>query len=292
MKKPERTEKMEVKLAKSAGFCFGVKKAVDMVYKQVEQNPGTAIYTYGPIIHNQEVVKDLEEKGVKVIDKETQLRDLEAGIVIIRSHGVGRNIYELLKEKNELIVIDATCPFVKKIHNIVNKESEEGKTIVIIGNEKHPEVAGIKGWGNSQTIVIENADEIAKLEQFKDENLCIVAQTTFSYNKFQDLVEKISEKGYDICVLNTICNATQERQIEAKQIASEVDVMIVIGDEHSSNTQKLYEICHNECKNTYYIQTLGDLNPEWVSSVRSMGITAGASTPNNIIEEVHTKCQN
>lgn len=283
---------MKVKLAKSAGFCFGVKKAVDMVYEQVDHDLDMPIYTYGPIIHNQEVVKDLEGKGVKVLEGEEHLLELTTGIVIIRSHGVGRNIYELLEKKSEVTVIDATCPFVKKIHNIVNKESNAGKTIVIIGNEKHPEVAGIKGWGNSQTIVIENADEIAKLEQFKDEKLCIVAQTTFSYNKFQDLVEKISKKGYDICVLNTICNATQERQIEAKQIASEVDVMIVIGDKHSSNTQKLYEICHNECKNTYYIQTLGDLNPEWVSSVRSMGITAGASTPNNIIEEVHTKCQN
>ena len=138
------------------------------------------------------------------------------------------------------------------------------------------------------TLVIETAEEFEKLQISDGEKLCIVAQTTFNYNKFQDLVEKISKTRYDILVLNTICNATQERQVEARRIASEVDAMIVVGGKTSSNTQKLYEICQKECKNTYYIQTLGDLDPECVSSVRSVGITAGASTPNHIIEEVHT----
>ena len=160
--------------------------------------------------------------------------------------------------------------------------------MIIVGKEHHPEVEGIKGWGNEYTLAVESLEEFENLALRPDEKLCIVAQTTFNYNKFQDLVEKISKTYYDILVLNTICNATQERQVEARRIASEVDAMIVIGGRHSSNTQKLYEICQKECKNTYFIQSLGDFNPECVNSVRSVGITAGASTPNQIIEEVHT----
>ena len=280
---------MEVIVAKTAGFCFGVKRAVEQVYEQIEKAK-KPVYTYGPIIHNEFVVKDLEEKGVRVLNTEEELAALKDGIVIIRSHGVGKHIYELL-EAHHITVVDATCPFVKKIHRIVEKQSAEGRKVLIIGSEDHPEVQGIKGWGDERTVVIEDMDDFLKLQLPENEKLCIVSQTTFNYKKFQDIVEKISKTRYDITVLNTICNATQERQVEAMRIASQVDVMLVIGGKHSSNTQKLYDICRKECKNTYYIQTLGDFNPECISSVRSVGITAGASTPNNIIEEVHTKCQ-
>lgn len=277
---------MEVVIAKSAGFCFGVKRAVDQVYEQLERND-KPIYTYGSIIHNEEVVRDLEEKGVKVIQSEEELKAIKNGVVVIRSHGVGKRIYDIM-EDNGIEIIDATCPFVKKIHKIAKEQNEAGRRLIIIGNEKHPEVEGIKGWGNDNTLVMETPEQVENLPLKEGEKLCIVSQTTFNYNKFQDLVEKISETRYDILVLNTICNATQERQVEAKRIASEVDAMIVIGGKSSSNTQKLYEICRRECKNTYYIQTLGDLDPDCVNSVRSVGITAGASTPNHIIEEVHT----
>ena len=277
---------MDVTVAKTAGFCFGVKRAVEKVYEQIEKGK-TPIYTFGPIIHNEEVVRDLEERGVKVLETAEELRQLTDGVVVIRSHGVGKDIYDIL-EKNGIEIIDATCPFVKKIHRIVSEQNENGRRVIIVGNGKHPEVEGIKGWGNDDTLVIETAEEFEKLQISDGEKLCIVAQTTFNYNKFQDLVEKISKTRYDILVLNTICNATQERQVEARRIASEVDAMIVVGGKTSSNTQKLYEICQTECKNTYYIQTLGDLDPECISSVRSVGITAGASTPNHIIEEVHT----
>ena len=277
---------MNVIVAKTAGFCFGVKRAVEQVYEQIEAGV-KPIYTYGPIIHNEVVVKDLEEKGVAVIHSLEELEKLTEGTVIIRSHGVSRHIYELL-ERQKIHIVDATCPFVKKIHRIVEEQNREGRRVIIIGDETHPEVEGIKGWGDERTLVLKTEEEIEHLTVESRERLCIVSQTTFNYNKFQDLVEKISKKGYDILVLNTICNATQERQVEAGRIASEVDAMIVIGGKNSSNTQKLYEICQKECKNTYYIQTLGDLNPESVNSVRSVGITAGASTPNYIIEEVHT----
>ena len=281
---------MEVTVAKTAGFCFGVKRAVEKVYEQIGKME-KPIYTYGPIIHNEQVVGDLQEKGVEVIDTLEELKTIRDAVVVIRSHGVGKDVYDILKE-NGVEIVDATCPYVKKIHRIVEKQTAEGRRVLIVGSEDHPEVHGIKGWGDERTKVIENMDDFRRLELPEDEKLCIVSQTTFNYKKFQDLVEKISKTRYDITVLNTICNATQERQVEAMRIASQVDVMLVIGGKHSSNTQKLYDICRKECKNTYYIQTLGDFNPECISSVRSVGITAGASTPNNIIEEVHTKCQN
>ena len=158
--------------------------------------------------------------------------------------------------------------------------------MIIIGDETHPEVEGIKGWGDARTMVVKNEEQMEKLPSFTGEKLCIVSQTTFNYNKFKDLVEIIMKKSYDVSVLNTICNATKERQTEAESIAESVDAMIVIGDKHSSNTQKLVEICRKACDNTYYIQTLDDLDLNQLGSVETVGITAGASTPNNIIEEV------
>ena len=277
---------MSVTVAKTAGFCFGVERAVNQVYDQIKHGSGP-IYTLGPIIHNEGVVRDLEKKGVKVLNSANEISALTEGTVIIRSHGVGKRIYDMLKAQGVQIV-DATCPFVKKIHRIVQEQNLQGRRVIIIGDETHPEVEGIKGWGDARTMVVKNEEQMEKLPSFTGEKLCIVSQTTFNYNKFKDLVEKFEKKGYDILVLNTICNATQERQVEAERIASQVDAMIVIGGKNSSNTRKLYEICQKECKDTYYIQTLDDLNPESVNSVRSVGITAGASTPKKIIEEVHT----
>ncbi len=277
---------MQVELAKSAGFCFGVQRAVDTVYKQIEENSAEKIYTYGPIIHNEEVIKDMEKKGVEVILSEEELKQIKSGIVIIRSHGVPKRICDLLDE-NKVRYVDATCPFVKKIHRIVEEKSRDGYHIVIIGNREHPEVMGIEGWAQGPATIIQTEEEARAFELVPEsEKVCVVAQTTFNYNKFKDLVEIISEKRYDIIVLNTICNATKERQEEAYDIAKRVDAMIVIGDKRSSNTQKLFEICSNACADTYYIQTLGDLNMNQLRSVETVGITAGASTPNKIIEEV------
>ena len=284
MKKDVEGIIMKVIKAKTAGFCFGVKRAVDTVYDQVDICDGP-IYTYGPIIHNEEVVKDMESKGVVVLRSEEELDSLQKGTVIIRSHGVEKRIYDKLDEKR-IRVVDATCPFVKKIHNIVRKASEQGTYIVIIGNPDHPEVEGIRGWAGDRVTVIQDTEAARKMDIGKNEKICVVSQTTFNYNKFKDLVEIIKKKSYDVSVLNTICNATKERQTEAERIAETVDAMIVIGDKHSSNTQKLFEICCKACNNTYYIQTLDDLDLNQLGSVETVGITAGASTPNNIIEEV------
>ena len=278
---------MKVKVAETAGFCFGVKRAVNKVYELIdtEQKP---IFTLGPIIHNEGVVADLEARGVHVIteaDLDFPDDTLQNGTVVIRSHGVGKAIYDKLKEKN-ISYVDVTCPFVLKIHRIVEKESLAGNHIIIIGDKDHPEVQGICGWCQGPYTVIKNQEEAEAFVPPKGKKISIVSQTTFNYNKFKDLVEIIMKKSYDVSVLNTICNATKERQTEAESIAESVDAMIVIGDKHSSNTQKLVEICRKACDNTYYIQTLDDLDLNQLGSVETVGITAGASTPNNIIEEV------
>ena len=277
---------MNVELAKTAGFCFGVKRAVDTVYKQIEKHQSEKIFTYGPIIHNEEVIKDLRSHGVEVLNDEEELKTADADVVVIRSHGVAKYIYDIMEERG-ITCVDATCPFVKKIHKIVAEKSAEGSYIVIVGNGEHPEVQGIRGCAGEQVTVVQTPEDAERFElPDKDQKVCIVAQTTFNYNKFKELAEIISKKRYDIVVLNTICNATKERQTEARQIAARVDAMVVIGDKRSSNTQKLFEICKEECLNTYYIQTLDDLDINQLRSVESVGITAGASTPNKIIEEV------
>ena len=281
---------MQVTVAKSAGFCFGVQRAVDTVYEQVEKGV-RPIYTYGPIIHNEVVVQDLEEKGVQVLESQEDLEQLNEGTVIIRSHGVGKEIYDQISAKG-LNCVDATCPFVKKIHRTVEKESAAGRQIIIIGNDNHPEVEGIKGWCRHPALVIESAEQAEALNLPEGTKVCVVSQTTFNDKKFKDLVEILDKKRYDRIVVNTICNATEERQTEARQIAGKVDAMIVIGGSHSSNTQKLFEICRKECENTYYIQTVHDLDLEVLRSTGLVGITAGASTPKKIIEEVQKRCQN
>ncbi len=274
---------MDITVAKTAGFCFGVQRAVDTVYREVGQKQ---VYTYGPIIHNEEVTADLSRKGVGILHTPEDIRSLENGTVIIRSHGVPEHVYQEI-EKNGLNLVDATCPFVKKIHRIVEEESSAGSQILIIGNPEHPEVEGIMGWCRSEPAVIEHVSEAQNVAFDPLRKVVIVSQTTFNYNKFKDLVEIVTKKGYDVEVFNTICNATAERQTEAKELAARSDAMIVIGGKHSSNTQKLFEICKKECSNTLYIQTVHDLNIEEFREIEKLGITAGASTPNNIIKEVH-----
>ena len=281
---------MEVKVAKTAGFCFGVQRAVDKVYELIDSCQDR-LFTLGPIIHNEEVVNDLEKKGVRVASEE-ELKTLPKGsTVVIRSHGVGKKVYDQLKECG-LSYVDVTCPFVLKIHRIVEKESKAGSHIVIIGDPDHPEVVGICGWCIGSYTVICTKQDALDFVPPESKNVCIVSQTTFNYNKFKDLVEILSKKRYDntvlniLNILNTICNATEERQREAKSIAGEVDTMLVVGGRHSSNTQKLFEICKKECGNTYYIQTPVDLDSEMFHHSSYVGITAGASTPKKIIEEV------
>ncbi len=283
---------MEIRLVAGAGFCFGVKRAVDTVYEQLQT--GKTIYTYGPIVHNEEVVKELAELGVRVIENRQELErlpdlrslaDPRAGTVIIRAHGVPREVQQCMEQKG-WEVIDATCPFVKRIHRIVEKKSGQGDHILVVGNPDHPEIQGIVGWCNGPVDVIETVEEAEKYVPPEGKKLTVVAQTTFNYNKFQTIVEILKKKGYNVSIVNTICNATEDRQRDTREVAANADAMIVIGGKHSSNAAKLYEICREVCDNTYFIQTLDDLHLELPKSARLVGITAGASTPNKLIEEV------
>ena len=284
---------MTIKCADSAGFCFGVKRAVDTVYDLLAEKK-YKVYTLGPIIHNEQVVEDLASQGVQVIEHPDEIakEDRSQAILVIRSHGVPESVIHTLNEE-KIPFEDATCPFVKKIHKTVAEYSKKGYEIVIIGSAKHPEVQGILGWTKNGGTVVESKEDALLFKPSKEEKpICVVAQTTFNYNKFQELVEIINKKGYDIIVLNTICNATEERQTQSRALAKEVEAMIVVGGKSSSNTQKLFEICKNECANTYYIQTIDDLDPAVLRTIDNVGITAGASTPNKIIEEVQNNVRN
>ena len=278
---------MPVYLAESAGFCFGVNNAVNQVYKLLDE--GNKVCTLGPIIHNPQVVEEL--KGIGIVPVNLP-EEIPAGAkAIIRSHGVEKRIQKMIEDKG-LECIDATCPFVKRIHRIVEEAGEDGKEVIIAGNPGHPEVEGIVGWSDSDATILESVEEAEAYSKKSEKEICLVSQTTFNYKKFQDIVEIFEKKGYNGSVVNTICNATEERQTEARKIAASVDVMIVIGGKHSSNTRKLYEICKQECENTYFIQTLDDLHLEIPKSVQLVGITAGASTPKKIIEEVQNYVSN
>ncbi|MCR5000043.1 MAG: 4-hydroxy-3-methylbut-2-enyl diphosphate reductase [Lachnospiraceae bacterium] len=280
---------MNVKLAQTAGFCFGVKRAVDLVNEQIATGK-KPIYTYGPIIHNEQVVADFERQGVRQIPEGDDLLSIEPGTVIIRSHGVSRKVREQLESKG-FEIVDATCPFVLKIHRTVEKYSQEGYFILIIGDPEHAEVQGIIGWiSGERYMVIRNEEDAHNFSLEPGEKVCIVSQTTHNFNKFQELVEIIQQKGYDVIAMNTICNATEERQKEAATIAGMVDAMIVIGGRNSSNSQKLFDICSAQCANTYFIQTKEDLSMSALQSFDCIGITAGASTPNYIIQEVQREC--
>ncbi len=285
---------MKVELAKTAGFCFGVKRAVDTVYELTEKEHGP-VYTFGPIIHNEEVVGALMRRGVTTLHEVSEVEALTEGTVVIRSHGVSKEINDRMlrceiETGGRVQIVDATCPFVKKIHRIVSAESGKGKTVIICGDEQHPEVQGIKGWCENEAIILNSTDEAREVSEKCGKNICIVAQTTYNYKKFKDVVEIFEQMGYYIndSVVNTICNATEERQTEARSLARRCDAMIIIGSQNSSNTRKLYEIAKQECENTYYVQSVENLDFDVLKSFRCVGITAGASTPRNIIEEVQT----
>ncbi|MBR0163653.1 MAG: 4-hydroxy-3-methylbut-2-enyl diphosphate reductase [Lachnospiraceae bacterium] len=280
---------MEIVVAKNAGFCFGVEKAVEEVYAQTASRD--AICTYGEIIHNEAVVSDLKEKGVRVIEDAAQLMQGAGTCVVIRSHGVAKSVYDALSEKGCRIV-DATCPFVRRIHETVKDATQRGETVIVFGSKDHPEVEGIVGWASGPVYVLSSAEEALSFEADTDTTITVVSQTTMDAHKFKETVEILKKKGYNINIVNTICHATSVRQEEAKRMAAEVDVMIVVGGAHSSNTRKLYEICAEHCPRTYLIQSAGDLKDILLDGAGRVGITAGASTPKNIIEEVQSYVRN
>lgn len=276
---------MKTILADKAGFCFGVSRAMELAEEQIASGK-QPLYSYGPMIHNEEVVNDLARRGVQVTDLEQALAKKGGGTMLVRSHGITRDEFEKLKEAGYEI-IDGTCPFVSRIHRYVEEYSRQGYQIVIIGDPAHAEVKGICGWvAQGSPFVVRTPEEAKALSLSQDCKVCVVSQTTFNLNKFQEIIEIIRQKGYYIKVCETICAATRERQETAQVLAREVDAMIVIGGKDSSNTRKLYEICAGICPDSFLIQTKDDLDPADFHSFDCVGITAGASTPNIIIEEV------
>jgi len=276
---------LEIIVAKTAGFCFGVNNAVNLAMKLLE-NPEEPIYTIGPIIHNEQVVKQLEEKGARVIEDIEEISS-PSGNVVIRAHGVVPEIYGKLQEKG-IKITDATCPYVKKIHKLVEEKHKEGCRIVIVGDRDHPEVKGINGWCGNAAYIVDSAEDVDRLPE-STEKMCVVAQTTITKEKWEKINNYLKNKFDKIIKFDTICNATSKRQEEAREIAKNVDMMIVLGGNNSSNTQKLYEICKMNCTETYKVETSEDLPPINTKKIKKIGITAGASTPDWVIEEVIKK---
>lgn len=283
---------MEIILGKSSGFCFGVKNAIDGAEKALKENKN--IYCLGEIIHNEEVIKNLESKGLITVNDIEEVKDS----AIIRAHGVPKNVYETAKLKN-IKLLDYTCPFVLKIHEIVEKYSKNDYFIFLIGIKTHPETIGSISFCGDNSCLIEGLEDIdSAINKFKLsglKNLLIISQTTFSLSLFENIVNEIKEKvpSYtNLEIKNTICNTTSIRQKEAEEISRKVDLMIVIGGKHSSNTKKLYEVAEKSCKNPLLIQTKDDLNHEYLERFDKIGIIAGASTPQNIIEDIVLFCKN
>ena len=273
-------------VAQTAGFCFGVRIAVDMA-KQAGEKLEHA-YTNGPIIHNKQVVNYLKSIGVEEMQDYSQLKPGDT--VIIRSHGVPPKTERMLKELN-INVLDATCPFVKKVHDKVKQLVEEGYFVVIIGEEGHPEVIGTLGHleeVGGKGVVVENFEDLVKKVP-KRNRIGVVAQTTQSEDFFREAVGYLAENTEELKVFNTICDATSVRQEEVKKIAPEVDVMIIIGGKHSGNTQRLYQISKALNPNTYHIETADELQRQWFENKENIGVSAGASTPDWIIQEVVNK---
>lgn len=269
-----------IRVAESAGFCFGVKRAIEMAYEAIGVEP--KLYSYGQLIHNKTVTDDLASKGLEIVEN---LDGLTEGTLLIRSHGVGKALYDEAEAKG-LKILDGTCPFVKKIHNIVHDKLAEGLCIIIVGDGTHPEVIGINGWCENAAVILED-EEAAKTKEIPEkEKYAVVVQTTFRQAKFDKILEILQDRGVNMEVHNTICSATEKRQTEAEELSKTVDKMIVIGGKNSSNTQKLVEICAKNCGNTVHIETICDLVLNNFGKDDKIGITAGASTPPAIIKEV------
>lgn len=277
---------MEILIAKSAGFCFGVQNAI----KKAEAVGGDnkEVYTYGPLIHNNQVVDKLKSEGIGVINT---LDEVEEGYkIIIRSHGISKAEYEKLESKKAQI-IDATCPYVSSIHRIVEERYNSGYKIIIIGDKEHPEVKGVDGWCNEDGIIIDSEDEALQIK-YKFKKICIVTQTTYNQERWRAIVKELADAAMEVLIYNTVCSATQIRQNEAQELSGKVDAMIVIGGRQSSNTKKLYDICKENCPKAIFIENEGELDLNELLQLNTIGITAGASTPEYIIKDVVEKLKN
>lgn len=270
---------MKIIITENAGFCFGVERATKIAFDASKELEGE-IYTLGPIIHNPQVVENLEKEGVKA---KKSLDEIDCGTVIVRSHGVTADVLKAAQDKN-LKTLDATCPFVKKAQKTVEKLSQEGYVVLIVGDARHPEVQGIVSYASGEVYVAGTAAEVEKIPQVV--KLGIVAQTTQSQDNFNQIVEACMGKADEIKTCNTICDATEVRQSESISLAKKVDCMIVIGGLNSANTKRLTSLCLEIQPNTHHIESSADIDPSWFDGVEVVGITAGASTPSFVIDDI------
>ena len=275
---------VKIIVTQNAGFCFGVERATKMAFDASKEHRND-IFTLGPIIHNPQVVKNLESEGVIA---KNDLDEIQCGTVIIRSHGVSSDVMDKASKSN-LNILDATCPFVKKAQKNAEKLSQEGYTVLIVGDKKHPEVQGIVSYVKGDVYVAGSVEDLKDLPPVK--RLGIVAQTTQSIDNFNEMVEACMEIADDVNVCNTICDATDVRQEESVALARLVDCMIVIGGFNSANTKRLASLCLAIQKNTHHIESSSQISKLWFDNVEKVGITAGASTPSEAIEEVRKKVE-
>jgi (E)-4-hydroxy-3-methyl-but-2-enyl pyrophosphate reductase len=272
----------EVIMAENAGFCFGVKRAVDTSI-DINNNNNSNIYTFGPLVHNKNVTNFLKEKGINEIDTSNLHKLSSEDTVIIRSHGVAPNVMEQIKSTGAQVT-DATCPYVSVIHKRIKKYYDLGYQIIIVGDEDHPEVVGSNGWCDYSAIITKDGSNLA----ITAPKVCLVAQTTEKKSNLEKVEQIVSKQCNEVVIFNTICSATKERQESAEETSKIVDAMLVVGSKSSSNTSKLYEIAMKNCENTVFVENSSEI-PMWVfenENIKKIGITAGASTPDWIIEEV------
>ncbi len=274
---------MEIRLAKNSGFCFGVKRAIKIAESEAKER-SEKLVTIGPIIHNPQVVKRLEKKGVYSVD---DISEIDKTPAIIRSHGISKEAKKELADKG-LAVIDATCPYVSKLQSMGEKLSKEGYFIVVLGNKEHPEVLALISYLSGKYLVVESPEEIPNL---KGEKLALISQTTQTYEVFEKIVKKLLDTTFELHIVNTICSATTVRQDSTRALAKASDLMIVIGGKMSSNTKMLAKISSNYSE-TYHIETAEELQEKWCTNKNKIGISAGASTPDDLIIDVYNKIIN
>ncbi len=270
---------MKVIVADQAGVCFGVRRALDLVNAESER--GVELSTLGPLIHNPQVVRDLEDKGVRVVSR---VDEVASGAVVMPSHGVPHEVAEVAATRG-LDIVDATCPFVANVHRRVARLAREGYLVVVVGDEGHSEVRAIKSAAGAEAVVISSVEDAAEFD-WSGKKVGIVSQTTQTPERFGQIVGKIAENAKEVVAHNTICYATHDRQTSARELAPQVDAVFVVGGRNSANTNRLAEICRETGVPTYHIETAAEIQDEWVRGLDVAGVTAGASTPDWIIEEV------
>jgi 4-hydroxy-3-methylbut-2-enyl diphosphate reductase len=279
-----KKQKFKIKVAKNAGFCFGVRRAINLTEKATQKK--LKVYTLGPIIHNPQEVERLKKQGIKILKESSKI---EKSSIILRTHGIPFDLHKKFAKNKNINLIDATCPFVKRTQNIVKQlisDVNSKNEIIIIGEKTHPEVIALKSYGKGKCVVLENSQEAQNFKR-KSKLISIVSQTTQTPKNFKNIV-KILKKKYKTKVYNTICQATLDRQKSAEKLARNVDLMIVIGGKNSGNTTRLSQICEKRTK-TYHIEVADDIQEKWFQKIKAVGVTAGASTPNWIIKNIEER---